>query len=160
MPYGFQQAYMESVSNVTATNSVELGSIRFHDGEYYEYVYAAKELPVGYGAVKTGTSGHTCIATGSVSGEYCAGAVKHAAISSGSYGWLLVRGVVDVKNGRAGTAPVVNQTARLGADGAFVTDLMVLTTGIDNVHIVGKALSAGASGDTGASLFLLNLSVF
>lgn len=160
MGYGFQQAFMESISNVTATRSVELGAIRFHDGEYYEYVHAAKELPQGYGAVKTGTSGKTCIATGSVSGELCAGFVKHATIASGSYGWLLVKGVVDAKNGRAGTAPVINQVARLGADGAFVTDLMVLTSGIDNGPVVGKILSAGASGDTGASLSLLLVSLF
>jgi len=150
----------ESVSNVTATPSVQLGEERMYLGEKYVYVFAAKELPVGYGAVKTGTSGFTCVATGSVSGEFCAGFVKHAAISSGSYGWLLTKGVVDAKNGRASTAPVINEVAYLGADGAFVTDTMVVTSAINTGHQIGKILSAGASGGTGASLSLLYVSVY
>lgn len=150
----------ESVSNVTATPSVQLGEERMYAGEKYEYVYAVKTIPVGYGAVKTGTSGHSVAATGAVSGEVCAGWCKHSDINLGSYGWLLTKGVVDAKNGRAGTAPVINQVARLGADGAFVTDLMVATSAIDHGHVVGKILSAGASGDTGASLSLLYVSVY
>jgi hypothetical protein len=150
----------ESVSNVTATPSVSLGEIAFYEGEYYEYVYAVKELPVGYGAVYSGTSGHSCVATGVVSGEFCAGFVKHAAISSGSYGWLLKKGVVDAKNGRASTAPVINDLTYLGADGAFVTDVKVVTSAIDHGHIIGKVLSAGASGGTGSSLSLIYVSSF
>lgn len=158
--YGVGPIRFESVSNVTATPSVQLGAVIFADGEHYEYVYAVKELPVGYGAVYSGTSGHSCVATGAVSGEHCAGWVKHATISSGSYGWLLKKGVVDAKNARASTAPVINQIAYLGSDGGFVTDTPVVTSAIDHGHIVGKILSAGASGGTGASLSLLYVSVY
>jgi hypothetical protein len=160
MPYSVGPISFESVSNVTATPSVQLGQVRFHDGEYYEYVFAAKELPVGYGAVYSGPSGHTCVTTGAVSGEHCAGWVKNATISSGSYGWLLKKGVVDAKNNRASTAPSVNQVAYLGSDGGFINDALVVTSAIDHGHIVGKVLSAGASGGTGASLSLLYVSVF
>lgn len=160
MPHGLSPVAFESVSNVTATPSVELGEIRFYAGEYYEYVYAGKEIPVGYGAVYSGTSGKTVVATGSVSGEMCAGWCKHATISSGSYGWLLKKGVVDAKNGRASTAPVINEVAYMGADGAFVTDTMVATSAIQVGPPVGKILSAGASGGTGSSLSLLLVSVF
>jgi hypothetical protein len=158
--YGADPVSFESVSAVTATPSTELGQVRMFAGELYEYVYAVKEIPVGYGCVKTGTSGHSVAATGSVSGEMAAGFCKHAAISSGSYGWVLKKGVVDLKNGRAGTAPSVNQVVRLGADGAVVCDLMVATSAIDHGFIAGKVLSAGASGDTGASLALCYVSVF
>ncbi len=159
MAYGADPLLYESVSAVTATPSVQLGTERFYDGEKYEYVYASKEVPVGYGAVKTGTSGHTVFATGVVSGEFCAGWCKHAAISSGSYGWLLTQGVVDAKNGRASTVPVINDLCYMGADGAFVTDVKVVTSAIDHGHIFGKVLSAGASGGTGASLSLLYVRV-
>lgn len=158
--YSADPINFESVSAVTATPSVGVGAIRVHDGETYEYVYASLTIPVGYGAVLTGTSGHSVVATGSVSGEMCYGAAKHADINASSYGWLLKKGVLDAKNGRASTAPVVNQVARLGADGAFVTDVMVATTAIDHGHVVGKVLSAGASGGTGASLSLLFISVY
>lgn len=158
--YGADPVMFESVSAVTATPSVELGTVRRHAGEVYEYVYAVKALPVGYGCVLTGTSGHSCAATGVVSGEYAAGFVKHAEISSGSYGWILKKGVVDLKNGRAGTAAVVNEVIHLAADGAICSDVMVATSSIDGGCIVGKVLSAGASGGTGASLTLCYVSVY
>lgn len=160
MSYGADPVAFESVSNVTATPSVALGTERFFDGEKYEYVYAVKEIPVGYGAVYSGTSGHSVVATGAVSGEFCAGWCKHTAISSGSYGWLLKKGVVDAKNARASTAPSVNQVAYLGSDGGFVTDAVVATSAIDIGHAIGKVLSAGASGGTGSSLSLLYVSVY
>lgn len=160
MAYGFQDVYMESISAVTATNSVELGSVRFWDGEYYEYVYAVGLLAPGKGAAYSGTSGNSVVATGIVSGEHCAGFCKHATIPTGSYGWLLKKGVVDAVNGRASTAPVINDLTYLGADGAFVTDVKVVTSAIDHGHVIGKVLSAGASGGTGSSLSLLYVSVF
>ncbi len=157
---GVGPVMFESVSNVTATNSVELGTRREEGGELYEYVYASTTVPVGYGGAYTGTSGHTVVATGIVSGEYAAGFCKHATIAGGTYGWLLKRGVLDAKNGRAGTAPVINDLTYMGADGAFVTDVKVVTSAIDHGHIIGKVLSAGASGGTGASLSLLYVSIY
>lgn len=151
---------MESVSNVTATNSVELGSIRFHDGEYYEYVYAVGAVNVGYGCAYSGTSGHSVLATGIVSGEHAAGFCKHATIPAGSYGWLLKKGVIDAPNGRASTVTVANDLAYLAADGKVCTDVKVVTSAIDHGHVFGKVLSAGASGGTGASLSLVLVSVF
>jgi hypothetical protein len=150
----------ESVSAVTATPTVELGTVRWESGEVFEYVYASTTVPVGYGGAYTGTSGHTVVATGIVSGEYAAGFCKHATIAGGTYGWLLKKGVLDVKNGRAGTATVINDLLYMGADGAVVTDVKVVTSAIDHGHIVGKVLSAGASGGTGASLTLCYVSVF
>lgn len=157
--FGVDPINFESISAVTATNTVDLGTMRWHSGELYEYVYAVKTIPVGYGAVYSGTSGHSVVATGAVSGEHCAGFCKHVDIDLGKYGWLMKKGVVNAKNGRASTAPVIDQVARLGADGAFVTDVMVATSAIDHGHVIGKILSAGASGGTGASLSLLLVAV-
>lgn len=158
--YGADPILFESVSAVTATPSVELGTERVHSGERYKYVYAAKTVSMGIGAVLTGTSGNTIVATGAVSGEFCAGVVKHESIVSGSYGWILKCGVVDMTNGRASTAPSVNQVIRLSADGTFCSDVMVATTAIDIGHVFGKVLSAGASGGTGASMSLVYVSCY
>ena len=158
--HGVGPIVFESVSNVTATPSVELGTRRLYQGEEYEYVYASTTVPVGYGGAYTGTSGHTVVATGIVSGEYAAGFCKHATIAGGTYGWLLKKGVVDLKNGRAGTLPVINDLLYMGADGAVVTDVKPVTSAIDHGHIVGKVLSAGASGGTGASLVLCYVSIY
>ena len=158
--YGLEPILFESVSAVTATPSVELGVMRVHAGEVYEYVYAVGCVSMGIGAVYSGTSGHSVVATGAVSGEMCAGFAKHESLTTGTYGWLLKKGVVDAANGRASTAPVINQVARLAADGKFCTDVMVATSAIDQGHVVGKILSAGASGGTGASLSLLYVSIY
>ena len=156
---GLSPIAFESASAVTATPSVELGTRRTFNGEEFVYVYAAKTVSMGVGGVYTGTSGHTIVATGAVSGEYCAGVVKHESIPSGYYGWLMKRGVCDVKNGRASTLPVINDIVRLGADGMFLSDVNVATSAIDGGHVVGKVLSAGASGGTGASYFLAYIGV-
>lgn len=160
MPYGMQDTFFESISAVTATNSVELGSLRFHDGEWYEYVYSLGQISPGFGSAYSGTSGNSVVATGIVSGEHCAGFCKHVTMTTGTYGWLLKKGVVDAPNGRASTATVINDLAYLGAEGKVITDVKVVTSAIDHGHIIGKVLSAGASGGTGASLTLMYISVF
>ena len=157
--YGIDPINFESVSAVTSTNSVDLGTLRWDSGELYEYVYAVGTISVGVGGVYSGTSGHSVVATGAVTGEACAGFCKHVALASGKYGWLLKKGVVDAKNARASTAPSVNQPAYLGSDGGIVTDTSVVTSAIDCGHVIGKVLSAGASGGTGSSLSLLLVAV-
>ncbi len=156
--YGVDPVQFESISAVTATNTVDLGTLRWHAGEMYAYVYAGKGVPKNYGCVYSGVSGNTIACTGAVSGEVAAGFCKHESIPTGSYGWLLKVGVVDVKNARASTAPSLNQPAYLGTDGGFVTDTTVVTSAIDCGHVIGKVISAGASGGTGASLSLLRVS--
>lgn len=158
--YGLDPVCFESVSNVTATNTVELGTIRFHDGEYYKYVHAAKTVSMGIGGVYTGTSGKTIVATGAVSGEHCAGVVKHESIPSGQYGWLMVHGVVNMWNAKAGSVPVANEPAFLGTDGGFANERVTVTNAVMHGHVIGKVLSAGASGDTGASYSLMFISTF
>lgn len=158
--YGLAPISFESVSQVTATNTVELGTLRIEAGEVYEYVYAGKDLNQGFVGVYSGTSGKTLVATGAVSGEMAGGAVKHATIPSGSYGWVLKKGVVDLCNGRASTAPSVDQVVRLAADGKICCDVMVVTSAIEGGHIFGKVLSAGASGGTGSSKALCYVSIY
>ena len=160
MSYGLSPVVFESISAVTATPTVQLGTIRFHDGEYYEYVHAAKTIPIGYGAVYSGTSGHTVVTTGAVSGEHCAGVCKHESITSGSYGWLMKKGVVNMVNTKAGSAPTQSLPAFLGTDGGFYTETLAITSAVDNGVPIGKVLSAGASGGTGASTSLIFVSVF
>lgn len=148
----------ESVSNVTTTPSVQLGTVRVYEGETYEYVYAAGAVNVGYGAAYTGTSGYTVQATGAVSGEGCAGICKHATIPASSYGWLLKKGVVDVINGMAGSAIVAADIVYMATDGKFCSGRgQPATSATDFIGgwPVGKVLSAGASGGTGASLSLI-----
>lgn len=159
--YGDAPIAFESVSAVTATPTpgVDLGTVRTHAGEVYEYVFAAKTISMGVGAVKTGTSGYTVVATGAVSGEFCAGVCKHESITSGYYGWILKKGVVDMRNAKASSAPVIDEPAYLGSDGGFMNERTTVTNAVNNGHCIGKVLSAGASGGTGASYSLMYISV-
>lgn len=152
----------EGVSNVTATPSVGLGFMRVYNGEVYEYVYAVGAINKGYGTTYSGTSGHSVLATGIVSGEYCAGYCKHATIPAASYGWLLKKGVVDALNGTASSAPADGDVVYLAADGAFHTgrgQMATAATDFIGGHVLGKVLSAGASGGTGASFSLIYVNV-
>lgn len=161
--YGADPVLFESVSATTATPSVELGSLRMHSGELYEYVYATKTISMGVGCVYSGTSGHSVVATGVVSGEHCAGFVKHESLVSGYYGWILKKGVVDAYNAMTSSAPADGDVVCLGTDGKFrcgVGKPATSATDFIGGHVIGKVLSAGASGGTGASASLLYIACY
>lgn len=86
----------ESVSNVTATPSVALGTRRIFNGEEYVYFYNNTGSSVTQGAAMTvsGLSGYslTRSTTAEIDAPICF--VKHADVAAGSYAWGLVRGLV------------------------------------------------------------------
>ena len=162
--YGISPLSFESVSAVTATPTpgLDLGTERIVAGEKYRYVYSLGQISPGYGATYSGTSGNSVAATGVVSGEHCAGFCKHATLTTGTYGWLLVKGVVDSYNGMTNSAPADGDVVYLTTDGKFRSGKGApATSATDFVggYAVGKVLSAGASGGTGASLSLLFVNV-
>ena len=77
-------SYEESVSQVTATNSVELGSRRWHQGEEYIYCYNAGSVsaPVRLGVrFVTAASGYSVAKNSSAS-------VFNPLVAFGSPGWI------------------------------------------------------------------------
>lgn len=91
----------ESVSQVTATNSVELGFRRWHLGEEYVYCYnaGASTLNVGRGVkLQTGASGYS-VAVTFLTDVFAptVGTVKHTDIPTANYGWIMVKGYQNVK---------------------------------------------------------------
>jgi hypothetical protein len=103
-----QQLFTESVSAVTATNTVELGTRRWHDGLEYCYVYNGG----GTAAVKTvvilsGVTGYTVAVTYASGAAICPtpfGVVRNAELTAAYYGWVVTKGFTDVYND--GTASV------------------------------------------------------
>lgn len=109
----------ESVSAVTATPSVDVGSIRIEGDEKYIYAYNAgnSQISVGRAAVVSAVSGYS-VTVSSVSGGFAVGFVKHATLTTGTYGWLVTRGFVDsVTNAMASTALAAGDAIQLGVDG-------------------------------------------
>lgn len=154
--YGDHPVVNESVSAVTATPSTDLGTIRCHAGADYMYVYAVGTISQYCGAILTGTSGYSVVATGAVSGQFAMGFAVHDSIPAGSYGWLFQRGVANIKNGMASTALAVTDNIYLATDGQGVFGRTTVTTNaVSDGHVIGKLLSAGASGGTGGSLSLV-----
>ena len=136
----------ESVSAVTATNSVELGTRRTYNGEDYIYVYAQGTVSASVGATISGLSGYSVVATGLISGALCVGFAKHADIPAGSYGWLLTRGFLSSPvNGMAGSTLAAVDNVVLAADGKIAQSQTYTQV------IVGRMLTTCVSGGTGGS---------
>ena len=97
---GYQQVFAESVSAVTATNTVSPGSVRHENGADWIYVYngsSDEQIDVGRGVkLASGSSAYTVdVALGApstVSAAALAGVCQNATIPTGQYGWIMTRG--------------------------------------------------------------------
>lgn len=148
----------ESVSAVTATPSVDLGTRRVYGGEEYVYVYndTGTQISKGYGAVMSGHTGMSVIISSPTFFGACIGVVKHATLTSATYGWLLTRGFTDVKM-HADSSGVAGQPIRLGLNGTFVdvANQATLTTAFSQATApfglmpIGVCVQATASAGTG-----------
>lgn len=91
--YSYKLVNEESVSAVTATPSVQLGTRRLYNGAEYVYVYnAGVTAAVGYGMIASANSGYSCVVT-AVYGSTLFGVVQNADLQASSYGWILTRGL-------------------------------------------------------------------
>jgi len=121
----------ESVSQVTATPSVGLGTRVIWKGEEYVYAYNAGGAAINKGlGVKfiTGASGYSIAAT-SITDTFnpCAGFVKHSTFAAGDYGWIMTKGFASVTLVSASTADY--KMIALGVDGKFIEASGTTTAG-------------------------------
>lgn len=108
----------ESVSAITLTPSVDLGTVRVVSGEEYVYVYndSGATLSVGYGCVMSGNTGFSVTVSSATYFNLPIGVVKHATFTTLAYGWLLTRGFTNVKM-HANSSGIVGDPIYLGAAG-------------------------------------------
>jgi hypothetical protein len=123
-------AFEETVSAVTTDPSVDLGSRRMYEGEEFVYCYNAgsDQAIAGEGVrIVTAASGYSFTQSG-VTDVYnpCLGVVKHATITTGAYGWVMVRGYQSVEMVSATTADFL--PIALGDAGDFVEAEAEVTT--------------------------------
>lgn len=138
----------EGVSQVTATNSVQLGTRVTVLGEEYVYCYnaggatASQKMVV---KVITGASGYSVAAT-ALTDTYApaVGVVKHADIAAASYGWIMTKGFATVSVISASTFDYL--PLALGASGSVIN---WAATGATQGIQIGVALNAntGAAGN-------------
>lgn len=144
----------ESVSAVTATPSVALGTRRIWSGEEYIYCYNAGGSTISTTTAQgvkfaTGASGFS-IANTSVTDTHnpLVGVVKHAAVAAGSYAWVMSKGFATVSVVSASTADY--KMLALGAAGAFIEASGTATLG---TAIVGVATALSHNTGAGGSVY-------
>jgi hypothetical protein len=131
----------ESVSNVTSTNSVKLGTRVTVAGNDYIYVYnsGAATISQGYGAYLPSASMSAWAASYVVSvsnaasqsgGEKLVGIAHNADIAASKYGWVCTRGVVYAIPDATTTSANSGVELVCGVDGGFVAYAGTSATGI------------------------------
>lgn len=151
--FASEKIYTETVSNVTATPSEQVGVLRRVGDELYRYVYNAGSSTAGVakGVTVSGVSGYSVTVSTTTSVDICVGVVKHADIPTGSYGWVMVRGFCEIKMG-ADNSAAAGVPIGIGTDGTFAH---VTQTTIAAGPIIGKAMAAIASGASGTAYMTL-----
>jgi hypothetical protein len=140
--YGVDPISMESVSAVTATNSVDLGTRRIHGGEEYVYFYnnTGSSVTAGMAMTVSGLSGYSLTRSTTAESDVAICFVKHAAVPAANYAWGLVRGIVQAQftSTMATGVPI-----QIGTDGAVMT----YTTAAASFPgaILGKVLSSATA---------------
>lgn len=142
-PIGF-----ESVSNVTATNSVRVGTRITRGDEDYIYVYntGASDLPVGHAAVCSAVTGYSVTVSAVTGTDFAVGVCKHAAISASCYGWLVTKGFTSVEMAISDSC-VAGEPLRLALSGTFALASNTTLTAVGPV--IGKSMEAMASAASG-----------
>ena len=140
----------ESVSQVTATPSVQIGARALVNGESYCYVYNAGSdtATKDHGVILTAVTGYS-VSLQSVTGVGgFFGLVKHADIPAASYGWVMTRGF---GQGLAGTTKslATGDELTVGVSGTFGKNTGALTA-----WACGKVLNGAATAATADVFFV------
>lgn len=154
MSYSSQHVIIGSVSSVTSSrgaNDPEVGTIKVEGGREYVYVYndGGEDIDPGFGAViQSGASGYSVTVSAVTSADIVVGVCYHATLTTGTYGWLVRRGIVPVEmNATSGTV-AAGDLLEVGANGDF--QKVSNTTG-NLAPAVGKALEAIVSSASGSA---------
>jgi hypothetical protein len=88
--------FLESLSAVTATNTVDLGTVRYDGGNRFVYCYMAADTPdsavVGYAvALASNNSGYS-VSLSMTTGDMIHGVITKATLTTSCYGWVQVSG--------------------------------------------------------------------
>ena len=133
--------YNETVSNVTLSNSVVVGTA-WGDaaGNQYVYAYNGSNSQISQGqfaVLQTNASGYSVTITNATSVDIAIGICRNTTMPTASYGWLMTKGFTGLSTDNVSFA--TNQCCILGLNGnmgAAPTSVGSFVTSV----IVGKAL--------------------
>jgi len=156
------------ISHVTATLSSkhpEVGTRITHDGEEYVWAYhdCNSDIAPSYMVqLQSGATGMSVTITNTTNTGLPVGIVKHATLTTNTYGWLLTRGHATVEMTANSGTVAVNGYLTVGANGTAAPSLVqtALTTTdgatIETMQPIGQAMAAivsSASGSAYVSLY-------
>jgi hypothetical protein len=141
----------ESVSAVTATPDVAVGTYRREGDEEYIYVYNAcnSDIPPSYGCILSAVSGYSVSLSSVTDTGFGVGIIKHATLTTGTYGWMMIKGFAQFEMG-ADNSCAAGVNLSLGTDGVFAA--RSISTGVLG-NAPGVAMSATASSLSGTGFF-------
>lgn len=148
---GASPLLLGSVSNVTGTrgpNDPEVGTKATVGGIEYRYVYnsGGEQISVGLGCVPdSAATGYSVTVSAATSADLVVGIVKHATLTTGTYGWVVTKGITKVVMG-TDNSQAVRGLIEIAANGVFAA--VSNTTG-NKAPAVGVIVSAIASGGSG-----------
>jgi hypothetical protein len=139
--------FFESVSAVTATPTIEVGTVREEGDEKYIYVYnnGNSQISVGQGAVVSGVTGYSVTVSSTTMVDLAVGVAKHATLTTGTYGWLMTRGFAPVV-APANSGIAAGQLLVIGGDGVFAVKSISTDA---PAAVVGKCVVATGSAGVG-----------
>lgn len=126
----------ESVSAVTATPSVDLGIRRIVDGNEYIYCYNAGNAQISQGmpglinSANSGFSVSVSNAASQAGWNKFVGVAHNATLTTGTYGWLMSRGVALIALDASAVSMNSGDLLALGVDGGFVAAVGTSATAV------------------------------
>jgi hypothetical protein len=143
-----------SLSMVTSSlgpSDPKVGDRTWADGREYVFVYndGGEDIGPGFGGVlQSGATGMSVTVSSVTSDDICVGVVRHATLTTGTYGWLVSRGITNVEmNATSGTV-AAGGLIEIAANGDFSP---VSNTTANLAPAVGKALEAIVSSASGSA---------
>lgn len=144
--YGVSPVLFAGVSQVTAslgTNDPEIGTRMSAGDEDYLFVYNAGNSQAVPGQLLTASAvtNYSLTISSTTNLDVAVGVVKHATLTTGTYGWLLTKGFGPAKL-TADSGCAAGQLLTVGGDGVW--SVKSLSTAIPS-EVYGKAMTATAS---------------
>lgn len=147
---GYRSCFEESVSAITASPSVPLGTRRLEANKEYVYVYnIGTTAAVGYGLIASLNSGYS-VTVSSALKDRCMGVVQNTDLTTNYYGWAQVKNVANIAVGADHATVATGEGIYLIANGKFGG----VTTGATGLTYAameaGHALQSIGTDQTGA----------
>lgn len=145
-------AGVSMVTTTLGTNDPEVGTVCRSGSHDYIFVYNTGSSTVnpGYGVVCSAVSGYSVTVSSTSGLDVLIGVCRHAAIPTGSYGWVVTKGFCQIQMSATSGTVAAGDYVGLGPDGTFNrrasanTDVML-------APIVGKAMAAINSSASGTA---------